>query len=331
MSAFFDEYCELAKTELDDMIDDDQNASKYGLNLAEVVTDYAPLVVNMNFVFQGAEQDSFYDDSFIHNIIHILQEIIEEKLNTTDEKSELLCCFLENIPYSSETKTYANLRFQFPYCIFDKNFQINTIIPTFILKLRTNNIFKLMEVHPNGDWPEIVSSIGQIFPFYGSKMDSKSSIKSSPLTLKTIYQVITQDDLENNNADIMQLKDFFDPATHSYVERNIIPPQIFQEENDKPLDYYLPFLLSLYFCGTILSPKEEKKQSRRRGSPAGVNEFEDDELDDEDPRYLAQIFLPMLSSKRFKRTDFWLIITNALWTIFDGDEEGLNLLVQYSE
>ena len=342
MVDFMDEYCRLAwddtmKEEKEENVD----YSRIGLPLGESSENVSsmPFIVDMSLVFSNTETDFFYDKKLLYTITNILQEIIQIKLQISNDNSELLCCVLESEPFIKFNKTYKKLKFHFPYCVVDKEFQKTVLIPELIKQLQNENVFKLMEILPIGDWSSIICSIPNLVPLYRSKDSNNFNV----CQLSNIFSIIEKDDIVADEINEMELIDAFSPKNHSFISRNILKESMLAL--DVEIEYWLPLFLSIHFCNTISNPKIMEKKSRyaKSDSSKGFEEekssqeefsgYEDDEDEpsDKDPKTLANVFLPMLKKIRFERTDYWIIIGKTLFNIYDGSDEGLEIWIQYSE
>uniref|UniRef100_A0A6C0AF35 SF3 helicase domain-containing protein n=1 Tax=viral metagenome TaxID=1070528 RepID=A0A6C0AF35_9ZZZZ len=328
MNDFIVDYCKMA---YDDEKMELQGDKKVGLNLGEVATlNTLPLMINFNMIFDckmeecafGTTTEDYYEDDFLISVTQVIQEIMIEKLIISKNNSELLCCVLESEPAKFNGNIYINLKFHFPYCQVDKKFQSDVMIPSVIEKLRENKIIEHMHIHPIDDWKKIILPSKNVIPLYRSKSEQHTN----PLKLTRIYPIVEK----KAKCEELILEDFFNPENYSLIKKNILSDTIFV---NLELKGWITLLLSIYFCDTVCNPKNEnikKVYNKNYDLDESTDEEESVMDDDEDPKYLAPIFLGMLKSIRFTRTDYWIIVGKILFNIFDGDENGLELWTSYT-
>lgn len=301
LGAFLNLYCEFA------------NENDSNLCLGEVITESTcPLIINMNFSFENHDdRDIFYETNFVLKIINLIQKILLENLDISPSLSELICCVLENENSVNSDITYKKLSFHFPYCQTEVLLQKTILKPQIITALKKYKVMNLMFENPINEWEDIIENIKGIVPMYRSKPD----LHTEPLLLKHIFPKINDDEIELG-VENLELEKIFKPLNHKFVYKNLISNNFLAK--DIELEYWIPLFLSIHFWPVITQQKRE------------IQETETIIENDKDPRYMASIFLEMLSPERFIREDYWIVVGKCLFNIYDGDVEGLNLWTKYS-
>ncbi len=143
------------------------------------------------------------------------------------------------------------------------------------------------------------------------------------------------------------------PSKSSSQSRNVSKDDD-DEENEEQVreegeridyDFWLPYFLSIGYNNKICEAKKivpsdpvsaivklKMNAGNNYTGPIGgkKNKNSFDESDKDSPRYLAKVFLGMLSPKRLTEDYYWLDIGKALFNVFSGDEEGLDVWVDYT-
>lgn len=322
---FLDGYCALAKQ--DETLEADVESSKLGLSIGEVpMTKTLPLMLTMLFRFhlndEMKEDPLLYNDDFILSIVNLIQQAMADKLQISQQMSELICCVLESKPWHKGEDTYVRIRFQFPYAQVDAMYQSRTLRPLMIKLLRAARIISRLEVSPVGDWDVILEEIKDVVGLYRSKED----INQSPMTFTHIYGYVPETEIESKNMPELELKDIFSPANHSFVFRQYTSNQFLQK--NEQISYWLPLFLSVNYWGGMLNPKDSG--AKNDGPKPSSSDDGSEQVDDKDPLYIVRQLLPLLNINRFNVEPYWMDIGRVLFNITDGGDEGLELWIQYS-
>ena len=324
LSEFFDELCEMCSE--DESLEDDENPEtfeNYGLPFSEVVSKRTiPVIAMFKFSFNlteaQREEPSLYDDSFTNQIIKTLQNVICEKINIGPSFSELLATFEESQPWTVNGVTYLTFKVQFPYCQVDVGYQRKKLRGYFIEALTANKVIDKMDIKPNHqDWNLILQEICESIPMYRCKFDQSSA----PMKLTNIYH---RD--EEAEPQILELSlDIFNPQNHQHIRSNTTS-SIFLGKEDVKLEYWIPIFLSIYFWSGEATVKEMEIVN----GGLGEIEYDKDTVSSNDPLIIAKNLLPLLDVKRFNVEPFWRDVCQALYTITQGSDEGLQLFIQHS-
>lgn len=304
------------------------NPSMLGFDLAEVITsNNSPIIIDFNLIFTKSDEkdvtetDDYYTEMFYYTIVYSIQQLMRDTIDLSQERSELVCCFLESVPVLRHNKFHMQLRFQFPYCQLNNAYQREVFYPELIERLQNNSVLKLMKKLPIGDLESIILRKKDYVTMFRSKEKH-----CAPMKLRCSIPDVDYNDIKNGNFLEMELNDVFIPKAHTFIAKNIVNEN-FLADGDVSHEFLLPFLLSIHFCESISKVKEVKKSN----DSYSLNSSRDGEINDKDPRVICENLLPLLSSERFKRADYWIIVGKCLFNIFDGDERGLTYWSQYSE
>jgi phage/plasmid-associated DNA primase len=319
---FLKEYCDAVIEEED-------------LSIAEVATrNSLPLMVTLDLKFNLEddidEETYFYSNALLLKITQIIQEIIVEKIDTSGKLSEIICCVLESKPWMDKKNLYFKIKFHFPYCQLDINYQKNTFKPLLINSLRKHRILTLFNVQPIGDWDRILEDNKSVVSMYGSKESPEQNVMElshiyGHLMNETIDPAEYDDGEEEGDVYEVDLDTIFSSENYSLVHSGSIKPDFLSTNMDNT--HWLPLFLSIHFWGSTSVPKELSTAERKEKKTYNLMEDEDDK----NPKYLAPIFLDMLNPIRFQREDYWTVIGMTLFNIYDGEDEGLDLFTQHSK
>ena len=133
---FWSEYCKIL------------NEGSNTLCLAEKTPEYAPIIADfrLKFHFEARSSSDLYDDDFLLIVVKIYQDVIDEMLQITDSKMELLAVVLESkSSWFEDEVVYRSFRIQFPYCKINNYVQTQLIRPRVIQLLRLNNVIAVFQ------------------------------------------------------------------------------------------------------------------------------------------------------------------------------------------
>lgn len=345
LTNFYIDYCKLA--------DEDKMKEKYvknthnlGLDIGEVVENSSPIIVEMLFTMKTDlneenttyQQISFYNEDFFVKIVQIIQQTILNKFSVSEHMYELICCVLENNLFFKNGCLCQTLKFHFPYCNVDVEYQKKKFLPELIKSLIREKSITMVDNITEDSWKKIIQPLKTIIPLYRSKSD----LKETPMNLIKIYGDLLDNDSSSSSEETddddysvtskdneQELENVFQISSHSLIKNGYLINNF--NEN---IQFYIPLFLSLHYCSIITLPKEYSEEEE---------EHFDDYESDKEPTYLAQIFLRMLSKHRFEQENSWLMIGNILFNTYtnnnkytytqdDWDEDkGLELWKKYSK
>jgi len=73
------------------------------------------------------------------------------------------------------------------------------------------------------------------------------------------------------------------------------------------------------------------EESSKEIENSSVNILKEDEIDSLNPKIMLSYLLPLLSKERIIQDHYWLDIVTILYNIYEGNEEGLNILIEFSK
>ena len=299
-------------------------------SLAEMNDRDMPVVVMMTFRFNRENiSDEIFTDKFLIELIYAWQEAIKDKLDVSYDKRELACICLESqAPWQEGNSTFYEVRFQFPYCKTEST-SISKIRDKAISILRKRNSLKLLEATPENDWDKIVDPHAHLEPLLLYK--GIRAVGRPRLTFSSAYDEITPSHLKNEEVAVLELRNTFDPRSHSCVIQGLIHEEIFEEAKDAdridPL-FWLPLILSVNYSNTLVLAKTEDNIRDSSSNSAGdVPSFDDKESDLVKARY----FIQFLKQERAVDIFSWQDVGRALFSSSFGNEDGLQAWIDFTE
>lgn len=298
-------------------------AENLGMNISEIVSDnFLPLIVFFNFRFPHTDDAEYYTDEFVKKITATLQNIISKYINVSTKQTEFLCCVLESQPsLNSEGEYVENLRFHFPYCRVTIDFLENVVLKELKKLFSLNKLMDHLSAHPLNDIDDILNFDYSSIPMYRSK----TGVNLYPHQLTHIYDFINLNEDEDDSSGSVkeiELNVAFNPAVHSFIKNNLIDNSILENS----VESLIPFFLSIHYYGKLASMKTEIEDDIDIHY-VNIDKYENDL----DPKYLINTHLQMLSPNRFIKEGYWLTVGKAIYNVYNGSKEGLDLWVKYSE
>lgn len=311
-------YCQYVSNNIEDTND---------FSIAEYVDSKKhPLIVNFQFRFENDNEDddepNFFNDNLIQTICYCIQSAQMELLQISPNYQECVCIVQETAPWMKNKEWCINVKFQFPYCVINQSFYTRSLKPNIIRKLRNENIMKYMEKSPIGDLNDMIFDIGEYLPLYGS-----IGLDQSPYyTLAHIYPIITKDNLEQNNIIELDLSTSFQVVNHTWIHNGFISADFLAINVN--IDHWLPLFLSCHFYPGVTHIKEVEEDKTITNN--NNKEFNDPNIASKDPKIILKFLLPLLNIHRVTTVPFWLDVGRAIYTIYNGNEEGFKKWVEFS-
>ena len=274
------------------------------LRIGEMIKDKKtlPLIGNFVFKFSSYTNPKKFLKEFITNTLQCYHGLIETLIDDHTEET-ILCFVLNSDMVQTEGDFYLiNVRFHFPYCQLDRSFYSEKFKPDLIKELRANNIIRCFEIQPIGDWSEIIVDFKDSIPMFGSTQEEMPLLK-----LENLYSY-TENEPES-------IEDFFDKDDFSFCQRGFFN---FSDDQDDEIEKYLPIFLSIYFHNGVCIPRIEEE------SPIQKVIFNKENICSDDPIIMCQYLLPMISRERLEKENCWTDIGKVLYSIYDGEREGLD-------
>ena len=328
---FIDTYCRLAYD--DEQADEGDGNPPTSLYIGELIEGKSTLPLMGNFLFkfevdEGEEERSYYTEELILKIVYAYQKAILELLDTSVQLSELICCVMEGHSYRKGGNVLINVLIQFPFCQVDTRFMKRTFRNHIEKQLRSARVSESFETPLVGDWRDVIIDIDNVVPMYRSTLESNAP----HLALTHVYGKVEEDHIASMMGPDMRLMDVFEPSKHSFiyngkVPRGSVPLEPAEDEDEEEFRrYLLPLFLSIHFWPGQTNPKEVEKSSME--SKRNVYDVEDMESDN--PIRISMSLLPLLSVDRANKDYSWLDIGRAIYSIYNGSDEGLSAWIAFS-
>lgn len=332
MAIFWQRYCELVH---------ERPEGQY--SLAERPFETMPVIVEGTLKFQIEDPSSpiheAYGPDFILAVVACYQQAIEEIMALSEQRIELICCVIEsdqmwedNGTAGGETVMAHQFRLQFPYCKTDVGIQNQTIRARAIQLLRHNNVVSRLPQQPINDWETILNPMVVQEPvvMYGSKCQANRP----NMSLTYILNLVGEDHINSGLAPELPLETVFHRQNHTHIQQGIV--EFASLSADRPLDFWLPMFLSIYYWMVITLPRNDHTKPIKMNSPGGLSGSrstppglyaQEEETDLE----LAERFIQMLGRERLENQPSWLDVGRALYNASSGGEDGLNTWIRWTE
>jgi len=314
------------------------NAVNRGESLA--VMEYVklkeiPLIVDIDFTYEGDEVKRYYSQKDLKNIIHIYKDVIRETLVVENER-ELMCCVMEKEnPGIKNGHPYDGIHMIFPDCVTDIDIQRDVIRPRVLERIRETHIFNKMnlkgfeegEVIKDDVWDSIfdknIPRNGMTWVMYGSKKDSSS-------TQQYKLSMIVDHKLETRAIDEVLARDDFG------MWHEVLDEEFFEKH---PIQYYLPMWLSIQGRQGFMKRKAQTQQQMdgllirkvvsRQKQLARMQNMEPVDLTQQ--LQDVESLLGFLSTKHRDDYETWVRTGMVIYSICKGGETGLLLWRNWSK
>lgn len=318
-------YCSLAYDDYRSV--DDSSFPSHPLGLAESPDRTVPLVADFTLKFHLESDDDdgtdLMDENFVPLVVYCCQKAISDLYNLDEGLSEIICCVLEANTELSHDHAIIRLRLHFPFCQVIPDFVHRVLRPRIEQILRTKNPMSCLRLQPAGDWSGIIKTQHENYTLYGSNQ----SPLHNKMRLSHIYSKIDEAALKNTSEiRELDLADIFQPTQHSYVQRGMLSAELI-ESIDEDIDLYqfwLPLFLSVSYWSKIATPRADEKIVEH-----GDSIFQEDVISD-NPKIMARYLLNILTRHRVEKEYYWLDIGRAIFNIYAGDDEGLEIWTAFS-
>ena len=336
-------------------------------NISELLPDVAPVILTCNFEFNegsGPVGSSLEDSDALLLLIKGAQDAIEDTFEISPSKDEFKCIVLYNNDYNikEDNKEILQLRLQFPFCRTDRYTLQNILLPKIQQNLLNSQVINKFDKRPiNASWTNIITQ----FKDYEDVLlyRSKNGEKKPALYYQTTYARLTDDMIgENANRNPPEI-DLSDKCFDLKLHRDYCEDLICDDFDDK--EYWLPLFMSIHYnfgqkCKEKIIDKPKKRQPRKKGKVSGNNnkkeKEEKEDYDDykegkkgtksvfsirsggsdnvsnsEDSRVICDQLLPLLKEERYKQENYRLDVGKAIYNIYDGEDEGLDIWIRFVE
>lgn len=306
LELFWNEYCKYVYSEEDPMV---------GIN--EVAQSFTPLRIDIDIKIPERDdtdlEEFVYSDKHLLGVITICQNIIKKLIDNC--VNEFLYCFvLEKNPYRIETSNGSFVKngfhLHFPYLFLPKNDIEHQIFPRILKAVDESKLFNDLGFEQAKDVIDVKASCGN-WLLYGSK-------KSETMKAYVLTKIYDHDmcEIELETA-ISQYKIYDENENIIDIKENEV--------------LYLPRILSIIPYGretaelkksveSIVTKKNTKKKQERTYDEIAIGS----KLKD------LEKLLGMLSNERAEGYYSWMEIMWIIYNESKGNEEGLNLFIQFS-
>lgn len=295
------------------------------LTISEKVEKHVPVIGDFVLKFDH-QSDQLYTDNLINEIIKTYQHIIIKHFDITSDVYETICVFLKSKVWYEQGKSCIKLRFQFPFCRTKRDIVNSFVNPNIIDLLEKNAVTSNYSEQIEGGWNGALRDIGEHVTMYGSTDNPK---QIPPLLFVSVHST----EGSNGVCDTLSLKDIYNHDKHSFLIKekcDVDEIDIINDECDIEDDYTfslytLPMFLSIYYCPSNCSLKEDEEDDSSETSSVIIEEDEEDEEEQEikNDLDLCNDLVKYLSPKRFNSKTCFLDMGRAFYNATDGASRGL--------
>lgn len=292
--------------------------------LAEMIhpSKLIPVLVDIDIKVKETDEDEFgtqiYTSQHLESVIQIYQSVIRKIVDQcTDDL--LLCIVLEKPGYRDKVNGISYLKngfhLHFPNLFIHTDDQKTHLIPRINQELEAKHVFDdLKRYNCNVKVDDGYCSAAWLL--YGSKKD----VNKNPYTATKAI---------NAHGEVMTIQE----ALSSY---KIYDHSGYLIRYEQPIEYYLPRILSILPIPShirkrtaikpqLLSPIKEKiKQQAQEKQKQHYKKSVEDDLK------VAKEILPMIGDYRAEDRNEWMTIGWILYTISQGNQDGLDLWCEFS-
>ncbi len=323
---FWKNFCKLCEHKKNEKKDESISSESYSedsdgedefeedtFKLAEVAKrdDKVPLILEFEIKFNSEmikkkleHQYQTYDHDFITGIVKGCQKTIDELYIISNDKSELICCFLETKQDQYEGNfLVTRFKLQFPNLKINPSVDFNEFRSLLVLKLKKSNLIGQLQCYPSNNWDDIiVKNNKNIYPLY--------------LCGDYIYELEKIYDSFGSDRPPKEIEKFFFPNKHNdYITGNFNPGMDISKVN-----FWKSMFLSIKY-GVKTAKKKETGDSDGYGNSLN---FRIRKKDTEDQIKCKQL-VSMIDKYRFNKRYFWIDIGKALYNTYDGENGGLRI------
>lgn len=302
------------------------------LDLSEKTPESCPFVIDLYLryprKFDEVREYEPFSEELIDNIVMCIQETIQENISyLSEEESELLCVVLttqepkiSSSDFRSNVIETYKIRFHFPYFVVDKKGQSSILIPDLITRLERKNINRLFHESPSESWKDMIDqdTVRDTLSLFGSDKDpSYPRMKLEKICGIISYESSVSGEEQELFVENVEIGDALPYGLHSDLKSGIIPQNFFDLE-ERSVNYYLPLLLSTRYC----TESSKLKSKRKNGNKNNKNYLLRDLSIVDTPKGILAQLLSIISNGRYRRSTSCLEIGHAIYSAFEGDQEG---------
>ena len=287
---------------------------QYGDNvvLSEARGQVAPVMVRMYFEFRDCEEQS-YDDNVLVNLTYNIQQCILATLQVDELSRELTCCVSESPdPVITNGNLTMCVKFHFPYCRCDVDYQNEVLLPNLINRLEANNVLDMFFSKPIGGWKDIIYKeyVLDDIPYYGS------NDHGTVFEQQFVFGHVDRHDEDPENCKL-ELSSVFDPTTHPDIGNDR-----FAISQGQDLAFWLPVFYSVNYWSSEVFPRKPR-------STTLTPTYDVRDLGKENDVEMTKIqaidfFLNMWSDARRGSKVYWLTVGEAIFDAENGEDRGVS-------
>ena len=297
------------------------------IGLAERQVDVMPVIIDVSLRFELNQKNHTrpYRPDFILSMVACCQQAMKELLvvNTDD----LYCAVLaSDFPYHSSEHTIELLRFQFPNCRTNVNFQTKTLRARILHYLEKYDIMSMIDERPIGKWAEIISPLAVNEPVL---MLGSRTIPGGPrLRLYKTFGYVTKDQAMEGKIQDVEFEQVFFPQKHAHIVQKKISSMMLPAQ--QPI-FWAAMCLSIHYNPErVVVPKDQpmaaevgpRQQVDPEATPVSANRLV---IAQESQLEIADRLLKMLGEHRKLEDHFFTDVGKALYNIDRGRAAGLDL------
>ena len=290
-----------------------KNGYPHPMGLAEISSEYMPLVVDIDLKVTSESNESpqpreLYQIEQVKEIIEIYQSVIRDTIPEWSS-SDLTCVLLEKPPYISGNWIKNGFHLHFPYLFLSKTDTKLYIIPQVKETVKSRNIFSYLNIE---DSSSVVDDATCVVPWlmYGSK----KSPEASPYLVTKIF-----------NESLEELT-----MSQAFKDIKIYGP------SDNPIDitdneeYYLPYILSVCSINkTFKTVHNNSNSTSVEIIPAKHVVYTSTTT--KQTLIEAKELFAMISDWRADNYHEWINIGWILYNIGEGSDEAFSMWLEFSE
>ena len=319
---FLQSICDLIE---ENMADQNEDPIECGHTIVEIIKDKRAIPVQAHFKFAfdpkslAKTKVSCRDPAFVSHVVETLQSCLTKKLSIQD-KHKLDAIVEISKPFEYGPVVNVEMRVIFPYCQVETSLLRTKLRKKFIEVFREEGVFHVLKPQPTN----VVDSIFQVLENFIPLSYGKTDYNSYPMEFYGYYHDEGQVDDINESS--------LDPRQYSLVQTNVFSDHIFEQE--KELQYWLPFLTSIYFEGSETKEGEgdsddEEEEQKMQEPEDEIEEFKEDVCED-DPATMAKYLLSMIKDSYSNKSSF-SEICRVIYNIFGKGREGISMICKYSK
>jgi P4 family phage/plasmid primase-like protien len=296
--------------------------SDFIAGVSERPREYMPLLVDIDFKFQVESGESFtthfYATRHIEALVKIYMDVIKYVVGNEWNQNHLYCFVLEKSKPAYKGEDIGDgFHLHFPFVYFNKyDYEVH-IVPRIEDRIEKEGIFNDIVGYGDKGIKAFDKGVNEKYWIvYGGR---KSAVKE-PYIVSKIY---------NSRCCRATLEEV--------MKNNILPDgqgQRIKLDPSKPLEYYLPRLLSVKNIGRPTYSARPDIECISKTKLLKANQIKgnvENNLSVPQAIELCRILVPMLSIDRATARDTWMNVGWCIYSITQGCQEGLEIWINFSK